>query len=164
MLLNNYNVNLDWERKQQRLKFGKEYMGELNQNGTGSGADGAGGTNMNDSMENRDGDMNYSELMAGNTGNRRKGGKGGNKKKEDRGFQFAEWNFLKRTQNRKKERYRKDHPSFPIVTRLLERFKAGKDIKDTMPVKGCFRVIHQVYLKKTEDLKMRTISPDPPAA
>ena len=162
MLLNNYNINLDYERKQQRLKFGKEYMDQLNMIGMAGGPDGAGGANLNDSTEKGDGD--YSELLAGNTSSKRKVGKTGSRKKEDRGFQFAEWNFLKRTQNRKKERYRKDHPSFPIVTRLLERFKAGKDIKDTMPVKGCFRVIHQVYLKKAEDLKMRTVSPDPAGA
>ena len=44
-------------------------MDELNENG-------GEGTNLNDSMEKGDGDINYSDLMAGNTGNKRKGGKG----------------------------------------------------------------------------------------
>ena len=46
----------------------------------------ADGTNpLNDSTE-KDGDMNYSELMAGNTGGKRRGGKGGaGKRKEERG-------------------------------------------------------------------------------
>ena len=46
------------------------------------------------------------------------------------------------------------------MTRLLERYKAGKEIKDLMPVKGAIRVIHQVYLKKAEDLKLRSTSPE----
>ena len=47
-------------------------MDELNENG-GAGADGT--NNLNDSMEKGDGEMNYSDMMAGGTANKRRTGK-----------------------------------------------------------------------------------------
>lgn len=156
MLLCNYNINLDQERKLQRLRASRAF----NDDDTHSDLNNTYGDHskerLNDGMDR--GDADYSDLM---TGGRRKGGKGGNKKKDEKGFGFIEWNFQKRNAMQKKLRQRKDHPSFPIVQRILERYNAGKDIKDLMPVKGAFRVIYQVYSKKAEELKqLRSQSPD----
>lgn len=49
-------------------------------------------------------------------------------KRRDKLTQFMEWNFLKREKQAKKERLRKDHPSFNIVMKLLDKYKQGKEI------------------------------------
>lgn len=46
---------------------------------------------------------------------------------------------------------RKDHPCFPIVTKLLEKMKAGKEIKDLMPVKSAVRYIYNIYMVKAAE-------------
>ena len=64
-----------------------------------------------------------------------------------------EWNFQKRDKRRNKpEKLRKDHPSFNIVTRLIEKFKLGKDIKELMPVKSVTRFIYNIYMAKAAEL------------
>ena len=45
MLLSNYDISLDYERKQQRLKYGKDFMDEF------GGEQIEDGTNLNDSRE-----------------------------------------------------------------------------------------------------------------
>jgi len=72
-------------------------------------------------------------------------------KKRDNMYQFVEWNFQKRKDKNKKERLRKDHPSFPIIMKLLERVKSGKDIKDAMPVKSASRYIYNIYMGKASE-------------
>lgn len=47
---------------------------------------------------------------------------------------------------------RRDHPSFNIVTKLLDKFKLGKDIKELMPVKSIARFIYNIYMAKAADL------------
>jgi len=54
----------------------------------------------------------------------------------------------------KKERLRKDHPSFNIVNKLLEKFKQGKEIKEMMPVKGALRVIFNIYKERATELAL----------
>ena len=78
---------------------------------------------------------------------------GGKDKKKEKMTQFVEWNFQKRDKRRnKQEKLRKDHPSFNIVTRLLDRFKLGKDIKELMPIKSVARFIYNIYMAKAADL------------
>ena len=64
--------------------------------------------------------------------------------------QFVQWNFS-RQEKKKKDRLRKDHPSFPIITKLLDKFKAGKDIKEMMPVKSAARYIYNIYMGKAAE-------------
>ena len=80
-----------------------------------------------------------------------KGNKSGKTKKQrDHMYQFVEWNFQKR-QRKEKTRLRKDHPCFPIITRLLERFNQGKEIKDLMSVKSAARYIYNIYMGKAAE-------------
>ena len=72
-------------------------------------------------------------------------------KKKDHMYQFVEWNFQKRSAKGKKERMRKEHPSFNLVMKILERFKAGKEIKDLMPAKSAARYIYNVYMGKASE-------------
>ena len=46
---------------------------------------------------------------------------------------------------------RKDHPSFPIITKLMERFNSGREIKDLMAVKSAVRYIYNVYMGKAAE-------------
>ena len=46
---------------------------------------------------------------------------------------------------------RKDHPSFPIVNKLMERFNTGKEIKELMAVKSSVRYIYNVYMGKAAE-------------
>ena len=73
-------------------------------------------------------------------------------KKKDHMYQFVEWNFQRRRAKKKpQERLRKDHPSFPIITKLMDQFNAGKDIKDLMAVKSAVRYIYNVYMGKAAE-------------
>ena len=61
----------------------------------------------------------------------------------------------------KSRRGDKELKSDDIVSKLLDRYKAGKEIKELMPVKGAIRVIFQVYSKKMDELKQqRSLSPE----
>ena len=48
---------------------------------------------------------------------------------------------------------REDHATFSIVSKLLEKFKHGKDIKEAMPLKTATRYIYQIYLKKSAEMR-----------
>ena len=65
--------------------------------------------------------------------------------------QFVAWNFQRRDKG-KKDKLRKDHPSYNIVSKLLDKFKNGKDIKDLMPVKSVARYLYNIYMAKAADL------------
>lgn len=54
----------------------------------------------------------------------------------------------------KKDCIKKDHPSFNIVNKLLEKFKQGKEIKEMMPVKGALRVIFTIYKERAAELAL----------
>ena len=71
-------------------------------------------------------------------------------RKERSMFQFVQWSFQKREEN--KQQLRKEHPSTPIVTKILEKFKTGKEPKDMMPMKTATRYIFNIYLKKANEL------------
>lgn len=66
--------------------------------------------------------------------------------------QYVEWNFNKRDKKKTKERLRKDHPSFNIVMKLVEKFKGNKEIKEIMPIKSTVRFIYAVYMGKAADI------------
>ena len=91
------------------------------------------------------------ELSAPNPGTGAWAAQATKSKKRDNMYQFVEWNFQKRKDKNKKERTRKEHPSFPIVMKLLERVKSGKEIKDAMPVKSAVRYIYNVYMGKASE-------------
>ena len=76
----------------------------------------------------------------------------GFKGKGDKKTQFVEWNFQKRDRRAKKDRLRKDHPSYNIVSKLLEKFKNGKDPKELMPTKTVARYLFNIYMAKAADL------------
>lgn len=65
--------------------------------------------------------------------------------------QFVEWNFQKSSRADKKLRLRKDHASYPIISKLLEKFNAGKEMKDMMPVKTAVRYIYNIYMGKANE-------------
>ena len=46
---------------------------------------------------------------------------------------------------------RKEHPSYPIVMKLLEKHKLGKEIKEVIPVKSAVRFIYNVYMGKASE-------------
>lgn len=73
-------------------------------------------------------------------------------KKKEQMSQYVEWNFSKRDKKKPKERLRKDHPSFNIVMKLLDKFKANKEIKEIMPIKSTVRFIYAVYMGKAADI------------
>ena len=69
-------------------------------------------------------------------------------------YQFVEWNFSKRSKGGAKkpvERLRKDHPSFNIITKLMDKHTAGKEIKELMAVKSAVRYIYNVYMGKAAE-------------
>jgi len=67
--------------------------------------------------------------------------------------QYVEWSFNKADKKKApKERLRKDHPSFNIVTKLLEKFKGNKEVKEIMPVKSAVRFIYYVYSGKAAEI------------
>jgi len=78
---------------------------------------------------------------------------GRNNRKRDHMYQFVEWNFQRRKGAKRKpqERLRKDHPSFPIITKLLDRYSSGKEIKDLMAAKTAVRYIYNVYMGKAAE-------------
>ena len=68
-------------------------------------------------------------------------------------FQFVEWNFQKRAAlGGPKARNRKDHPSFPIMIKILEKNQKNKEIKELMPMKTLTRYIYQVYMAKAAEI------------
>ena len=85
--------------------------------------------------------------IANRMGQARKDGKKNNM------FQFVEWNFQKRGgAGGPKARNRKDHPSFPIMIKILEKNKKSKEIKELMPMKTLTRYIYQVYMAKAAEI------------
>ena len=72
------------------------------------------------------------------------------KKSKSSTDQTAQWN-LRRKEKKEKTRLRKDHPSFGIVSKLLDKFQAGKDIKEMMPVKSAARYIYNIYMQQAAE-------------
>ena len=81
---------------------------------------------------------------------------------------------MKRQPKDKQVKLREDHPSYPIISKILAAYRAGKDIKDMMPLKTATRYIYQIYAKKaaevveSKDLKQpiapnsKNVSPEQP--
>lgn len=144
-MLAQYNINLDEERKAARTKFADQYRDDNSNNNLDGSQDSNDDVNMMDvsGLADRGADAKSNAKDAQ--------GKRDKNKKKDHMYQFVEWSFVKRTKKGKKLRIRKDHPSFSIVTKLLEQFKAGKDIKVYMPVKSAVRYIYNIYMGKASE-------------
>ena len=139
-LLAQYNINLEEEKKLARIHHANNFKVNSEMEGSEGGSeDDASGLNVTANSDNQP---------------RRKVAKGdrSKSKKRDHMFQLVEWNFKRREgPKEKKERLRKDHASFPIVMKMLEKFKSGKEIKDVMAIKSAARYIYNIYMGKASD-------------
>ena len=133
-LLLKYNLNLEEERRLERVRHANQFIDEE----SNEEDDEAAGLNVTGNSDNLPG------------ARQAKGAKTKHKKKEHM-YQFVEWNFQRKSGKEKKDRLRKDHPSFPIVNKLLEKFKSGKEIKDSMAIKSAARYIYNIYMGKASD-------------
>mmetsp|Transcript_24110 Transcript_24110/g.32326 ORF Transcript_24110/g.32326 Transcript_24110/m.32326 type:complete len:108 (-) Transcript_24110:1346-1669(-) len=93
-----------------------------------------------------------SDMLNKSKGGTKSSNFGGKSGKGDRKTQFVEWNFQKRDRRAKRDRLRKDHPSFNIFMKLLDKLKNGKEIKESMPAKSVARYLFAIYMAKAADL------------
>lgn len=73
-------------------------------------------------------------------------------KKRENMYQFVEWNFQKRNaKGARKDREKKDHPSFNIVNKLMDKLHKGQEPKEMMPVKTAVKYIYSIYMGKAQE-------------
>jgi len=68
-------------------------------------------------------------------------------------FKFVKWSFQKRKENSKKIKLRKDHPSFPVITKIINQFQANREFKDVMPYKTAVKQMQNIFSKKLAEMK-----------
>ena len=146
-LLAQYKLNLDEERRIERMQHGNERRKHLD---TSFDVE-----LLDESSALIDQTMIDQELQkTTNTKRETKGSSGFQvKASKKEKTQFVQWNFQRREKDaaQKKERLRKDHPSFNIVMKLLDKLKKGKEIKDLMPVKSLSRYLYNIYMAKAAE-------------
>ena len=89
----------------------------------------------------------------GGAGKNTSKGRDASQKQKKNMFQFVEWSFQKRQLGGARVRNRKDHPSFPLMIKILEKHQKKQEIKELMPMKTLTRYIYQVYMAKAAEIQ-----------